>query len=544
MLFLGMQNLSLPRLQSGKNIPVLPSAGQLTIIGASGAGKSRFMDELIRLAGHKAYCLSAISAPYPEREETDRRGSIDMQFREAIANKPYMRSDAVSQIDKLVYMLFADEIDRLLTLKERENGDKREKVKLPATRLDRLKKLWEKIFPGNSIKRTGGSLLFSTAAGGDLIMADKLSQGEQTVFYYAAAVLFALPESVIFIDSPSLFLHPTLLNNVWNSIESLRPDCRFVYNSVDVGFVGSRTKNVSIWVKSYDADNNSWDYEVIRPGELHEEIFIDLIGSRHPILFIEGDAAHSIDGRLYPLVFPEYTVRPLGSCNRVIETTRTFKDQTNLHHLDSRGIVDRDRRTKPEVDYLRKKGIMVPDVAEVENIFLLEGVIKAMARRRGRNPSAVMSKVKKKVISEFAAKYKEQALQHVRHRVKREVEYKIDMRFSCITAMETHLKTMFIKLDPRGQYYRLLEEFSGMIGRKDYASILKVFNHKPLLGICGVAGELGYKSKEDYISGVISALKENSPESDSLREAIRYCLTGNRTDTEKSKIENQQNNPK
>ena len=32
-----------------------------------------------------------------------------------------------------------------------------------------------------------------------------------------------------------------------------------------------------------------------------------LVGVRKPVLFIEGDARHSIDAKLYPLVFKDYT---------------------------------------------------------------------------------------------------------------------------------------------------------------------------------------------------------------------------------------------
>ena len=129
-------------------------------------------------------------------------------------------------------------------------------------------------------------------------------------------------------------------------------------------------------------------------------------------------------------------MKPLGSCDKVIETTRTFNDLKNMHHLKSKGIVDRDRRTDNEVDYLRRKSVMVPEVAEVENLFLLEGVVKAMARRRGRNPEKVFGRVSAAVMDEFRRRFDEQALQHVRHRVKREVECRIDARFPCITAME------------------------------------------------------------------------------------------------------------
>ncbi len=106
-------------------------------------------------------------------------------------------------------------------------------------------------------------------------------------------------------------------------------------------FVHLRTSNVYIRVKRVEVESRSWDYEVILPGDMKEELFVDLIGTRKPVLFIEGDARNSIDSKLYPLVFPDYTVKPLGSCDKVIETTRTFNDLKNMHHLESRGIVDR-----------------------------------------------------------------------------------------------------------------------------------------------------------------------------------------------------------
>ncbi|MDE6532277.1 MAG: DUF4435 domain-containing protein [Muribaculaceae bacterium] len=518
-----MTSLTLPPLTDGRKTPELPDARQLSIIGGGGAGKTRFMEELTRLTGSRAYCLSALSAPFPEREESTRPGSIDMLFREAVEKQPYMRTDAVSELDKLTYMLFIDEFEYLLSMKQLRVTTGAP-PRLQPTRLDCLVALWERVFPGNRIVRARGSMMFSTSSGGDLISVEKLSQSEQTVLYYAAAVLYAMPDAVIFIDSPSLFLHPTVLNNLWNSIEELRPDCTFVYNSVDVEFVNSRTHNVCVWVKSYDAEHHAWDYEVINPGDMREELFVDLIGTRKPVLFIEGDARHSIDARLYPLVFPDCTVKPLGSCDKVIESTRTFNDLRNMHHLASRGVVDRDRRTDPEVDYLRRKSVMVPDVAEVENLFLLEGVIRPMARRRRRNPDKVFSHVQREVENEFRRRFDEQALQHVRHRVKREVECKIDARFSCITAMEIHLKNLADMLRPRQRYNELREEFKGYLETHDYPGILKVFNHKPMLGDCGVARMLGYKNKDEYIGGVISALKEGGPDGEDIRECLRRCF--------------------
>lgn len=516
-------NLAFPPLSGKGPHPKLPEAHQITIIGAPGSGKTRFMEALVELNSARAYCLNAVSAPFPEREESQRPGSVDMLFREAARRQPYMRTDAVSELDKLAYMLIIDEFDSLLTLKELQQSSHRFQHPEP-TRLDLLARLWEKVFPGNRIVRTREGLMFATSAGDDLIPVESLSQGEKSVLYYVAAVLYAMPGAAIFIDSPSLFLHPSILSGLWNSIEELRPDCTFIYNSVDVSFVASRTKNVCVWVKSFDAATASWDYEVIQPGDLREEIFVDLVGTRKPVLFIEGDMSHSIDARLYPLVFPDCTVRPLGSCDKVIETTRTFNDLKTMHHLESRGIVDRDRRTDPEVEYLRRKSVMVPEVAEVENLFLLEGVVKAMARRRGRDPHVVFERIRTRVENEFRSRFDEQVLQHVRHRIKRQVECKIDGRFSCITALELHLKSLPSILRPREQYDSLREQFHSLLENRDYAGILKVFNHKPMLNDSGVAQALGFSNRDDYVSGVIMELKQDSQAGQEIRMALRRCL--------------------
>lgn len=515
--------MKLPASISGKENPSVGNARRVVLIGANGAGKTRFMDEMAYLCEGKAYMLSALSASFPEREESTMPGSIDELYREAIRQQTYMRSDAVSELDKLIYMVFADELEYLLSLKEKGFGQGK-RVKLRTTRLDRIRELWERLFPGNRITRHKGKLMFATQSGQDLISASSLSQGEKTVLYYAAAVLYAMPEAVIFIDSPTLFIHPSIIGSLWEALEQMRPDCTFVYNSVDIDFVSTMGDSTYIWVKSFDSSRSLWEYDVIRDPVLTEKLLMELSGSRRPVIFIEGDSRHSIDVKLYSLVFPDWTIRPLGSCDKVIETTRTFNDLRNMHHLRSRGIVDRDRRTNVEVDYLRRKDIMVPEVAEVENIFLLENVIRVMARRRGRDPQKVTQRVRKEVIRTFKQKADQQALQHVRHKVKRDVECKIDARFSCITALETHLKSLVFKLEPRKAYNILREQFAAMVRDGDYDGILRVFNHKPMLPDSGLPQLLGYRSKEEYIEGVLEAMKESGKDAATLRAAVRHCL--------------------
>lgn len=517
-----MMEMTLPQKTDGTRPPLFPKSRQITLIGANGSGKTRFMNELIKTFQNKAYILSAISAFYPEREESKLEGSIDMLYANAIKSSPYLKSGAVSELDKLGYMLFNDEFQSLLYSKtQRILGENHEPT---PTKLDSLIAIWQQIFPNNQIIRQAGKWMFATDSGDDAISAIKLSQGEKAVLYYISAVLYAMPNAVIFIDSPTMFLHPSILNTVWNAIENLRPDCTFIYNTYDVAFVNSRTENVCIWVKSYNMQQNSWDYEILHGDNIGEELFIDLVGTRKPVLFIEGDAVHSIDAKLYPLVFPDYTVRPLGSCNKVIESTRTFNDLKHMHHLDSRGIVDRDRRTENEVDYLRNKNIMVPEVAEIENMFLIEGVIKTMARRRGKDPDKIFNAVKTAITKMFRSHLESQALLHVRHKVKHDVEYRIDARFNSISELEQHLRSLEEKLRPRETFNRLRAEFRQMLETNNYAGILRVFNHKPMLSESNVATLLDYRSKEQYIKGVLNVLKGNSKDAKQIRASIKHCF--------------------
>ena len=361
-----------------------------------------------------------------------------------------------------------------------------------------------------------------------------LSNGEKTVLYYIGAVLYAMPGAVIFVDAPETFLHHSIMQALWNVIEEMRPDCTFIYNTHDIEFASSRIDNVCIWVRSYDAFNQAWDYEIVSNSTFPDGIYYDILGSRKPVLFVEGDDLHSIDSKLYPLIFTEYTVKPLGSCNKVIEVTRSFNDMQAFHHLDSHGIVDRDRRSDKEVEYLRDKKIFVPDVAEIENILMLEGVVRAVARHFHRDENRVFSKVKRAVINMFRSELKQQALLHVRHRVKRNVEMRIDRKFQNIGALEEHMYDLVNEINPRGIYDELCRQFHAYESNNDYAAILKVFNDKTMLNNSNVGALCGLGSKESYIKAVLTILKEDGRDAASIRAAVKECFGISRQVSNKS----------
>lgn len=515
--------LLLPADGNGQQLNIPPDTMRIVVVGANGTGKSRFTARIAADLGAEAYCMSALNALY-ERDRTDPLpSSIDTLYANAVAagmpgeNRP-------NQLERMMSLLMRDEMLNLIGYKIRhaENPD----TKLRPTRLDTVISLWQEIFPDSKVLIESGKLLFARSMDeSDSYSALKLSAGEKAVMYYIGAITYAPKNATAIVDSPEMFLHPTITQSLWNRIELLRPDCRFIYTSHDLDFASSRTSASVVWVRSYDAAESTWDYQILPPREaISDEIYMAIIGARKPVLFIEGDGKNSIDSKLYPLIFKDYTVQSLGSCNKVIESTRTFNDLNAFHHMDSYGIVDRDRRDEKEVAYLRGKKVMVPEVAEVENILILEQVIRTVAKRRGKNPRHVFESVRNSVLKQFSHDLHQQALLHTRHRVKRTVEYRIDARFANINMLEQHMRHLMEEINPRQLYESFCRDFRRYVEEGDYSSVLRVYNQKSMLPGCNVAGLCGLRNKEEYLATILNILHEESDDATILRNAIRSCF--------------------
>lgn len=500
---------------------------QLLIVGANGSGKTRFTDYLLEDIKDNAFYLSSLEALYGERPGNNVFSqSIDCLYKSMVEKSPLFRVDTNIAADKLLALLMHDEMVNLVKYKITYSEETRPLLK--STKLDTVMTVWKKIFPNNAILLEEGKLLFQREGEKDRYVSKRLSDGERAVLFFIGAVLYAPENSIIFVDSPTMFLHPVVSLSLWNEIENLRQDCTFIYTTHDLEFAASRTDNMVIWVRDYDAALNRWGYSVLQDNTgLPDDVYLSIIGARKPVLFIEGDTQHSIDSKLYPLIFPEFTVKPLGSCNKVIETVRTFNDLNAFHHLDSYGIVDRDRRETKEVEYLRNKKILVPQVAEVENLFLLEDVIRAVAEYCGKKPESVFSYVHAKVMNLFRNDLKQQALQHTRHRVKRTVEYRIDRKFAKITELEDHMTDLVNEINPGGIYSSLCAKFYSYLDNSDYESIIRVYNDKTVLNNCCVASQCGLNNADAYIKCILKILKSNSKYAIRIRKAVMqaFCIT-------------------
>lgn len=515
-------SILLPPRADGTCERIPDSVRQIVIVGANGAGKTRFAKALAESLGENAYRLSALNALMDRDYFDESPSSVDSRWAAAV-HGDRLHSGSNLQLDRVMALLLHDEMLNLIGYKIQHSSNP--EAKLRSTRLDKVISVWQELFPDNKVLIESGKFLFTRGEEAEEYSAMKLSAGERAVIYYLGAILYAPRDCVVLVDSPEMFLHPSITQSVWNRIEFLRPDLRYVFVTHDLEFAASCEGAVVVWVRDFDPRSVTWQYEILPHNTaISDELYMTIVGARKPVLFIEGDGVHSIDGKLYPLIFKDYTVQSLGSCNKVIEATRTFNDLNSLHHMASRGIVDRDRRDENEVAYLRSKNVMVPNVAEIENILMLEEVIRTVASRYGKDENKVFEKVSRAVISQFDSELKQQALMHTRHRVKRVMECRIDGRFASIGMLEKHMVGLVHEINPRGLYETFCRQFWRYVETGDYSGVLMVYNQKSMIPGSNVASLCGLQSKEDYIRAIISILREDGKDAARIRQAVVHCF--------------------
>ena len=168
----------------------------VTVIGANGAGKSRFGLEIARQIKEHAFWLSAQKALSLMPPHEVWPGSIEAQYKEAIDRSHYVSKEAPTEFDQLLFLLLSEEFRNLFSYKfEVQKGGH---VDLPHTRLDRVQKLWERIFPKNKMLRAEGKLLIQSDDS-EPFNPLRLSSGEKAVLYYIAGALYAMPDAVILV---------------------------------------------------------------------------------------------------------------------------------------------------------------------------------------------------------------------------------------------------------------------------------------------------------------------------------------------------------
>ena len=381
-------------------------AGKTTIIiGANGSGKTRlavYLEDKLgekahRIAAHRALNLNPNVDKIPETKAKQYLSYGTSGNGISISNRKYYRWDnkaptsLLNDFDRLLQYLFAQQNN--LAVENNQKLNRGENITNSKTKLDILQEVWERLLPLKKLHITADDIRVSSIGieSADY-SASEMSDGERAVFYILGQVLSANEGSILIFDEPELHIHKSIISNLWDEIEKLRPDCSFLMITHDIEFAATRVAKKYV-IRNYYSDP-AWDISEIPDSELDEQTITLILGSRKPILFVEGEKT-SLDMATYRLCYPEWTVISKGSCKDVIQAVsslRKLNEDMPILNIKCAGIIDRDTRDGSQIQELEEQGIKVLRYSEIENIFSLSSIAHKILEIEGFTGDELINK--------------------------------------------------------------------------------------------------------------------------------------------------------
>lgn len=393
------------------------------------------------------------------------------------------------------------------------------------TKLEKIKKIWEKVITHRKLKICAGKIeVESTEGVSETYNGNLMSDGERAIFHFIAEVVSAEENSLIIIDEPENHLHNSILERLWNEIEAERQDCVYLYITHNLDFARTRNNTQIVWIKNM-IDKQKWNYELLDSNDFSDDLLLEILGNRQGVLFVEGTPDKSIDRKLYSRLFPQYNIIPLEGCASVIQATKAYNKLPMLHYKTIKGIVDRDRRTEDEINSLLQDKIYVPSVAEIENLFLIPQVIELVARKQSiENVDVLLEQTKEKIIEFLKLHLEEQALLFTKKRCQNTINKVCNQSTQTIDDYKTSLDEIADKIKPQEEYSKACDELQKIIDDKDYLVALQAINNKGLLPFTNLPNTFGWK-KQYYIDYVIRLLETKDITSEELCNIFRNYVS-------------------
>jgi hypothetical protein len=429
-------------------------------------------------------------------------------------------TNLLDDFEKLLVYLFSEDAD--LSIKYRTQAmDPALRSDPPRTKLDAVKEIWELILPHRQLLFSPGKVQVSVP-GSDSSPYEgaNLSDGERIILYLIGECLAAPHNGVIVIDEPEVHLHKSVQAPLWDAIEAERSDCTFVYLTHDLDFAATRAGAVKIWLKTFDG--NEWDWHVVtdyaNEPVVSEQLLLTILGSRKPVLFIEGDQS-SIDYVVYRNMYPAFTVVPCGSCEHVIHATRSFAALKHLHNLECRGIIDRDHRSDEEAARLCGLGVYVLTAAEVENLLITEEVLLiAAAKLLVADAPMLIQGIKTSILAEL--RLDKERVTSAMTSAKVEAAFRMfDPKVQGQSAITASVQAILSSIDVPTVYKSAGSRVELVLKTDDYNGAISIYSNKGLIHTVARAFGMAGEPFRSFVLRLIASA--DCPE---IRDALRLHL--------------------
>ncbi len=531
-------NISIP-FNEGTTDLALASGETVIFVGANGGGKTRlsvFIEDRLqanahRISAHRSLNLNPKVAKIPEDRALGalRYGNADPRWHnpsQRASNRWGQKSAThlLNDFDFLIQALFAEQTNTFgIAYHANKPGAQQSNTPFQITKMDSLSEIWERLLPHRRLKITGDDISVVTLDGGKTYDASDMSDGERAIFYMIGQVLVAAENQLLIIDEPELHVHPSIMSKLWDELEAARPDCAFIYITHDLAFATNR--NAQKFVIRDHSPTPTWSIEAVpQDTGFSEEISTLILGSRRPILFVEGDGS-SLDQAIYRACFPEWTIVPRSSCTEVIYAVVTMRANASLTRVTCTGIVDGDDYRQEDKDRLADLGIQVLPVSEVENLLLLPDVIASIAEHEGHVGAEKNTRLTALAEAVFGmldsdAKIEKVVVEYCKRRIDRALK-KVDLSSSTdLTGLKDCYSGATDDIDIDGIASQRTQEIKGAISERDLPKLLEYYDNKGLVALA--ATHLRNQHRDRFKEWVIRSLRNDT--CPALRDSLKAQL--------------------
>ena len=382
--------------------------------------------------------------------------------------------------------------------------------------LTQVNNVLSNIIPGVQVQINSDCRCIDISKANNIYNVNAMSDGEKVTLYYILHVILASKDSYIIVDEPETFLNTSVANRLWNSLEEIRPDCKFIYLSHNINFIMSRKLAKLIWCVEYTYPNK-WVLEDVefQDSLLPKELMISLLGTQKTILFCEGIVDEVSDYSFYSSLFSDKVfVYPVGGHREVIQYVRKFNSSLLNGYYNAVGIIDHDFLSEETIDdYLKDKIFTLPFneiemallcdelLENVVSLYADESTTKAKIARFKEEAFELLKSNKGKIVSENVKYYIEEQI----------TTYKITNAQNFETIIDG-VNGWFNELKEKDLFKLYDDKISSIIEHKDYNEFLKISSLKSALSR-GLANKF---LDSDYLLKAIQRVSKNAD----LRELL------------------------
>jgi ABC-type cobalamin/Fe3+-siderophores transport system ATPase subunit len=366
---------------------VVPGDHPLVIIGPNGVGKTRLGVNLAQQSnGERVAALRNVEIPEIPMQ---RFSQASQQVKNALAELFSQHWRQSYELQNLLSEILAEDRERAVEYREKAHaGAKPPDPDLVNTRLRKIVEVWNRHFPNRIIKIDYEPVVERTINSKTVKYSiAQMSEGERTALYLAARVV-SCTRPVMLVDEPESYFHSVLARRLWDDLEELAPNIRFVYITHDIPFALSR-RRAQFAIARSETQADLLPAASNLPPDLIAQVFgaasFSVTASR--LVFVEGEP-NSYDIEILGAWHncPQTAVIAAGGCSAVRECVSVFRAGLVTGGFRAVGYVDRDGL--PDSTLNADADIKAHPVSEIAGFVCLEPVFKAIAKYNGIETAA------------------------------------------------------------------------------------------------------------------------------------------------------------